>query len=119
MNTKTKVAQLDAGECLDILLTDIQLHVQKVRNPNSLGRQYIKALHGSKQRRAYSNSVKFDGKKRTITLALDLGEEHLFAEAQKRGKKYIRYFIKQDGIPLYLGSDTIERLKALAKKFQK
>lgn len=115
----TKVAQVDASECLDILLTDTQLHIQKVRNPNSLGRQYVKALHGSKQRRTYSNSVKFDGKKRTITLTLDLGEEHLYEHAKKLGKKYIRYFIKQDGIPLYLGCDTIEKLKALAKKSQK
>lgn len=110
--------QPDPKDCLDIFLTDIQLHVQKVRNPNPLGRQYVKALHGSKQRRAYSNSVKFDGKKRTITLTLDLREEHLYEHAKKLGKKYIRYFIKKDGIPLYLGSDTIEKLKAqaLAKK---
>ena len=111
--------QPDPKDCLDIFLTDIQLHVQKVRNPNSLGRQYVKALHGSKQRSAYSNSVKFDDKNKTMTMAIDLGEEHLYEHAKKLGKKYIRYFIKKDSTPLYLGYDTIEKLKALAKKSQK
>lgn len=109
----------DAKDCFDIILTDFQLHVQKARKPNSLGRQYVKALYGSKQRRAYSNSVKIDDKNKTITMAVDLGEEHLLAEAQKRGKKYIRYFIMKDGIPLYLGHDTIEKLRGLAKKSQR
>ncbi len=74
-------------DCLDIMLTDIQLHTQKMRNPNSLGRQVAKVVHAKKKSgRAYSNNLKID--KKGGILSLDIGmQDYLFKLAQQKGKK--------------------------------
>lgn len=109
-------SKIDPKDCLDIILTDIQLHVLKVRNPNSLGKQYVKAVHGSKVRRAYSNSVKPDSKNKSMELSIDLGMESLFELGRQKGKKYIRFFAKKDGLPVALGKDVMEKFQAYQKK---
>lgn len=109
----------DPKDCLNIVLTDVQLHSQIKRKPNSLGRQYVKAVHGSKINRAYSDSVSTDDKTKTVSLAIDLGMEHLYEIARKQGKKYIRFFVKKNGISVALGNDTVEKLLADSKKYLK
>lgn len=111
--------KLDPKDCLDIILTDIQGHVQKVRKPNSFGRQYAKALHGSKQRRVYTNKAEFDDKNMTMTITINLGEKELLEQLKMQGKKYIRLFFLKDGIPVFLGQDAIEKLEADSKKYLK
>jgi hypothetical protein len=107
----------DSKDCLDIILTDVQLHCRKIRKPNSLGRQCAKAFHGSKTNRAYSKSIALiNDKKNIVSVNIDLGMEHLYNLARKQGKKYIRFFIKKDGMPLFLGKDIIEKLLADYKK---
>ncbi len=109
--------KLDQKNCLDIILTDIQLHSQKKRNPNPLGRQVSKAMHGSKVNRAYSNSI--TTKNKNINLSINLGMEYFYNLARKEGKKYIRFFIKKNGLPVKIGKDAIEKLIANSKKYLK
>ena len=106
-------------ECLNIVLTDVQLHSQIKRKPNSLGRQYVKAIHGSKINRAYSDSVSTNDKTKTVSLTMDLGMKHLYDLARKQGKKYIRFFVKKNGMPVALGNDAVEKLLADSKKHLK
>lgn len=111
--------KLDPKDCLDIILTDNQLHTLKIRKPNSFGRQYVKAVKGGKEKRAYSNSIKYDAKTKKITFSMDLGMEHLFNLAKKHDKKYVRFLVKKNGLPVALGKDVIEKLQADYKKYSK
>jgi hypothetical protein len=112
---RPSILKVYPNECLDVVLTDIQLHASKVRNPSSIGRQYVKAIHGSRSHRAYSNDIKTDGKDK-ISLSANLGMEQLYDLARKRGKKYVRIFAGKDGLPVYLGQDSVEKLESLMKK---
>lgn len=109
-------SRVDPKDCLDVIITDYQLHLQKVRKPNSLGRQIVKAFHGSKVRRAYSNEVAFDNKTKSATLGINLGTEELYALARKKGKKYVRFLMPKDGLNLYIGNDIIEKVESLKKR---
>ena len=111
-------SKLDPKDCYDVILTDTQLHTQKIRKPNSLGRQYVKALHGSKIKRVYSNSINFD-KKGNPTFSLDLGMKYFYDLARKQGKKYIRFLTYKNGMPVGLGKDAVEKLQADYKKYFK
>ena len=112
----SQLSKPDSNECLDIMLTDFKLHASKVRKPNSLGRRYVKAIHnGGKGNRAYSNDMKIDDKN-LVTFSIGLEMEHLYDLARKKGKKYVRIFTKRDGLPVFLGQDSVERLNALKKK---
>ncbi len=106
----------DPKDCLDIILTDIQLHTQKKRNPNSFGRQFVKAVHGSKERRAYSN-LKSPGEYGRISdLIMPAGMDQLYDLARKKGKKYIRFFGFKDGLRVDLGPDAKEKIDSIIKK---
>ncbi len=112
-------SKVDPKDCLDVIITDYQFHLQKVRKPNSLGRQIAKAFHGSKIRRAYSNDVKIDEKNHSASLAINLGQEELQELARKRGKKYIRFLIPKKGLNLYPGKDILEKIESVKKKYLK
>jgi len=112
-------SKVDPKDCLDVIITDYQFHLQKVRKPNSLGRQIVKAFHGSKVRRAYSNDVKIDENNHSATLAINLGQEELQELARKRGKKYIRFLIPKEGLNLYPGKDVLEKIESVKKKYLK
>ncbi len=105
----TLILKPDSENYLDIILTNIQLHTQKARNPNSLGRQYVKAIHGSEIRRAYSNSISFN-KNGGLILSMDLGMEYYFDMARKQGKKIVRFFTLKNGVPVELGNDVTKQL---------
>ena len=97
---------MNLNDCLDIFLTNIQLHSQKVRKPNSLGRQYVKSVRARKAvGRAYSNNMML--KPRGGSLSIDLGMEQLYELARQKGKKYVRIFAQKGGLPIYLGKDSI------------
>lgn len=119
MNIDIPKFKPDPKDCFDVILDDIQLHTQKKRKPNSLGKQVAKAVHGSKTNRSYSNSITTDEKTKTVSLTMNLGMEHLYDLARKQGKKYIRFFVKKDGMPVALGNDAVEKLLADSKKYLK
>ncbi|MCL4354842.1 MAG: hypothetical protein M1607_03365 [Patescibacteria group bacterium] len=105
----------DPKDCLDIILTDIQLHTQKMRKPHSLGRQYAKVVQSGKDGgRAYSNDIKINN--RTGVLSVPLGMEHLYDLARKKGKKYIRFLAPKDGPVILPGKDTVEKLQSIKKR---
>lgn len=106
---------MDSKNCLDILLTNIQLHSQKARKPNSLGRQYVKTVRAKKTNgRAYSNDLMLSAK--GGSLSIGLGMEQLYELARQKGKKYVRIFAQKDGLQIYLGKDTIEKIESLKRK---
>lgn len=111
MNT----SRVDPKDCLDVIITDYQLHTTKARNPKSLGRQIAKSFGNNKPGRAYSNNLQLEGKSGVMSIDLG-GMEELQDLARKKGKKYIRFLYPKSGVPVLPGSDTEERIEALKRK---
>ena len=109
-------SKVNPKDCLDIMLTDVQLHTQKIRKPNPLGRQIAKVINAKgKSGRAYSSNIQFDANGGILSIDIET-EKYLHKLAEKKGKKYIRIFAPKDGLPINLGKDTVERISALEKK---
>ena len=101
----------------DILLTDISLHTQEVRKPNSLGRAISKSISKGLPGRAYMtrDNVKFDETTSRMTFSIPFGSEitQAMEKAEKQGKTL--RIIMPNGTPVLLGDDTKERLKKITK----
>ena len=103
-------------EHYDIQLTDLQCHSTKPTNPDSFLRKVEKSIRNNKPGRAYSSTItqKSDGK---FEIAFDLtspgGQE--IQRAIQMGKK-IRISVPAEGLPINLGPDMIEKLKAEKRK---
>lgn len=100
----------------DIVLTDIQLHCHKHRKPNSVFRNIFRSVRNG-------NPGRFHGKKISVN---ENGEFEVFIpyssedrdrirKARQEGAE-IRIVLPIEGIPVRLGSDTIEYLSAKRKK---
>lgn len=103
----------------DILLTDIQLHVQKPRKPKSVRRIIEKTLRNDKDSfRVYSNQYKADEKNKTLWIKFDqlTPEIQIKVKAAEREGKIVRFLVPKDGIPVYNGPDAVEKFKADTKK---
>lgn len=102
----------------DIQLTDISLHIQEVRKPNSFGRAVSKSISSGLPRRAYmtGDNVKFDETTGRMTFTIPFGPEitQAMEKAKKQGKTL--RIIMPNGTPVLLGDDTKERLKKIQKK---
>lgn len=103
----------DPKDCLDIVIKDLQLHAQKARNPNSLGRQIAKTVNSRKaEGRAYANDIEAAGEGMKLSVPIEM--EKLYDLARKQGKKYVRFFILKNSTHVKLGEDAIKSL--LSKK---
>ena len=100
---------------IDIILTDLQMHVTKPRKPVSLGRSIKKTLTSKKDGRAYSRdmSVSKNGK---FTFSIPLGKEfYKLKEKAEREGKQLRLLIPGFGLYVFTGKDMIEYIKAQKK----
>jgi hypothetical protein len=102
----------------DIQLTDISLHTQEVRKPDSFGRAISKTISNGQQGRAFMtrDNIKLDESTGKMTFTIPFGPE--IAQAVEKANKQgmtIR-IIMPNGTPFLLGEDTIERLKKIQKK---
>ncbi len=97
----------------DIVLTDIQLHVQKFRKPRSWFQAVIKSLQRKSAGRVYFNSgiIKDADGKYKIFIPLPKTIEREQERARLVGKK-LRILIPKDGLPVLAGKDTLEFMNA-------
>lgn len=111
----------------DILLSDIQLHNTLPRKPLPWYRAIIKSFRNKKPGRFYTKDFSVEKTNETskfrLSIPLSKEIEEKVEEANKLGKK-IRIITPENGIPIYLGKDTIEFLKSkqgkrLTNKFWK
>jgi hypothetical protein len=98
-------------EFYDIILTDIQLHVQKTCNTRSLYRAAVKSIRNKKPGRAYTSAIKMmpDGR---FQIRFDSPDMQKQIAAAERAGKTIRFLIPRGGLPVFVGKDTIEFIKA-------
>lgn len=114
-NINVDTQKVDPKECLDIGLTDIQFHSQKVRKTRSIGRQVVKMIRAEKTSgRAYSNKVTLNSKGGVLLSELEM--ERLHELARQKGKKYVRISVPKGGLPVFFGRDTLEKLNSLRKR---
>ncbi len=103
----------------EIILTDIQLHTIRHTNPPSILRQIFRSLKNKMSPgRFYGKILRTeDGKVRfAVPMSKDLQEQF---DISRRLGRPIRILMPKDGIPVYLGKDSIEKLKAEQRKTAK
>lgn len=103
----------------DIILTDIQLHTAKARKPIPWYKAIWRSIKNRTAGRFYSRDIQVK-KGGTILMGFPLPpniqkEKEI---AEKSGKQF-RLFMPKDGLPLALGPDAIEALKAKERKANK
>lgn len=103
----------DKIEYLDIQLTDITLHSNKLNNPKAWERTVQKTRRSHKPGRLYGKFLRMD---KDGTMVLEPPKEMI----GKNGKKIvIRAHMPKGGVPIYAGDDLIEKIKAVKKKEDK
>lgn len=105
----------------DIVFSDIQFHAVEPTNPSPWHRAINKSLRSGMPGRIYSKNFKMEftrEKDGAITAKFstpipdDLNEK--VKEIEKTGKK-VRFLLPKKGLPIYLGKDMIEKIKAVRK----
>lgn len=102
----------------DIVLSDIQLHVQKPRKPESFLRKVMKSIRSGKPGRAYSKISDFKVNADDtfeLPIAFSPEEQAKFDQAKAEGKQ-IRIFRPKGGLNIYAGKDVVEYMKAHPEK---
>ena len=90
---------------IEILLTDIQLHSNKNNNPQSFKRKIEKSIKNKKSGRCYGG-IKME-KNGKLRFEIELPEEI-------SGRDVI-FKINQSSLPIFLGKDSIEKIKSINK----
>lgn len=106
-------------EYLDVMLTDIQLHVTQHSHPRPFDRQLAKSLRNGKPGRVYNQlpppttmSAEDHKNGRFKINLMGIPEiERAALEAKKQGKK-LRILVPSTGLNVYAGKDTVEFIKA-------
>lgn len=101
---------------IDVILTDIQLHVTKPVNPNPPSRAISKAIRNDKPGRYFMNGLTLE-KDGSFSLPLipNIEIAKLMGRAMAEGKQF-RLFIPKGGLMVYPGKDTMEYIEAHKKK---
>jgi hypothetical protein len=92
---------------IEIILTDIQLHSNKNNHPQSFKRKIEKSLKNGNSGRYYSGEIKMDADGK-LKFIINLPEEAL-------GRDVV-FTIPDGGLPIYLGKDSMEKIKSLRNK---
>lgn len=102
---------------LSVIITDLQLHIQKPAKPKPWHWVAEKVARTGKPARAYTTSLKKNGDgKYEIVFP---NEEYLKIKRAEQAGKKVRYFIPKQGVYMYPGKDLVEYLKAKETKVDK
>lgn len=101
---------IESKDAVDIIFTDIQLHIAKPRKPTPLSRAIALSIKGNRPGRAYtmSFSVKEDGRFE-ISFPNSPEIERVISEAESKGEM-VRFMLPKEGINIFAGKDMIENL---------
>lgn len=102
----------------DIILTDVKFHTILQRKPLSWYRAMWLSVKNGVARRAYSNDIKL---RRDNSFGLyfhNSPEIKVEREKAERQGEILRIFMPKAGLPVFLGEDIIERLRAVDKKLE-
>jgi len=110
---------IETEKTVDIVFTDIQLHVVKPRKPIPLWRAIEKSIRSGRLGRAFTNnfSIERNGEF-SVNFPTPPELERVTDDAERRGKT-VRYMIPKEGIPIRLGNDTIENIISKTERRQR
>jgi|SRR3989344_4421675 len=102
----------------DIILTDVKFHTKVPRKPLSWYRAMWRSVRSGLPGRFYSSDIKSkDGSMRFYvhnSPQIQMEKE----KAEKQGKN-LRIFMPKTGLPVFLGEDVVERIRAVDKKLER
>lgn len=103
---------------VNILLTDIQLHVIKHRKPVSPARAIEKSLRNGRPGRFYCKGIApAPAETSAFEFSIPLTEDmQKLKEKYEREGKTVHFLMPKEGIKLFLGKDSIDFIKAQKKK---
>lgn len=103
-------------EFVDIVFTDLQLHVVRPRKPIPLSRAIEKSIRSGRPGRAYTtNFTMKEGRKFEVEFPTPPELEKITADAERSGKT-VRYILPGGGIPVFAGKDMIENLTSKTER---
>lgn len=100
--------------CYYIYLTDFIFHHQIPVNPKSWHRTVEKSFRSNKSGRLYGHQAptfKFENGKVEFMLPLPPDMQEQIKNAQAAGKSIV-LVMPEEGVPIYLGKDLMEKVKA-------
>lgn len=101
---------------IDIVLTDIQLHTNKMERSAPLSKLVSKTVRNNTPERMYVRGISYtkDGK---ITLPLFPGSEiQKIKDKYEKEGRVVRFFIYKSGLIMFPGKDTLEYIASKKKK---
>lgn len=105
---------MESQEYFDIVLTDIQLHVQKPKHPAPFDRGIVKSIRNQKAGRTHTAQ-----KLAATEVAFPLSFQNEIEELERTTGKKVRIFIHAQGLPLKVGADTTQWVKANKHRVKK
>lgn len=109
---------LNEDKFVDIVLTDIQLHVVDPGKPKPWYRTIAKSFRSGKPGRLFFKQFKLVvAPDNTLRFAMPLPQpiRDKVQKAESAGKT-VRFFMPKGGIPIMLGRDAIEKMHAVRRK---
>lgn len=104
------------NEFVDIVFTDLQLHVVKPRKPIPLSRAIEKSIRNGRLGRAYTtNFTMMENREFRVEFPTPPELEKITADAERSGKT-VRYILPEGGIPVFAGKDMIENLTSKTER---
>lgn len=101
---------IENEKTVDIVFTDIQLHVVKPRKPIPLSRAIEKSVRSGRLGRAFTNNFSIEENGRfSISFPTPPELEKVTDDAEHRGKT-VRFMFPKEGLPVYAGKDMVEYL---------
>lgn len=101
---------------IDIVITDIQLHVVKPRKPASADRAIGKSIKNKKAGRFYKRDISVTKNGKIELPIIESSEMIKIREKYKKEGKTVRFFIPKEGLNVYAGKDTLEHMEAKERK---
>jgi hypothetical protein len=100
---------------VDILLTDIQLHSNKMERSSSFSKLVSKAVKNNALGRMYLRGISLTKDGKIILPLFPNSEIQKIKEKYEKEGKIVRFFIHKSGLFMGLGKDTLEYLAAQKK----
>lgn len=105
-----------AKDTLDFVITDFKFHSQIANNPKSLPQNILSTYRGARPKRTFINGGLVAKENGEIEMGFELDHNEIRHLLKKANKKRLRIVLPEGGVPIFLGPDAIEKMKALEKK---
>lgn len=104
---------------IDVFITDLQIHTTKPRKPKPWYFKVLESVRTKKPQRAYTKDFQVNKGGRFTTVFPPPPELKRVIDEAKVKNKRINFIMPEGGAPVFLGKDTVEKIKAEKRKLSK